>query len=178
MADALSRVPTTAVSSLNHTPTNASIRPLSQPSSFVPCNKTLEELTIDTLAKASWRCKRARHTRARLFTARLYLIPLPCGKTVVFFIPGLMPVATTHFIFRPSIIINKTINNSSNLSLKRPIDFSNIPSVATTSSALDNRQRQIRHGTSSSLMPCSTRWSPGITKPLSTPLAWTASKLF
>ena len=51
VADALSRVPTTAVSSLNHTPTNASIRPLSQPSSVVPCNKTLDKLTIDTLAE-------------------------------------------------------------------------------------------------------------------------------
>ena len=51
VADALSRVPTTAVSSLNHTPSTTNIRPLPQPSSVSSCNKTLDELTIDTLAK-------------------------------------------------------------------------------------------------------------------------------
>ena len=51
VADALSRVPTATVTSLNHTPSNAGTRPLSQTSSVSPCNKTLDELTIDTLAE-------------------------------------------------------------------------------------------------------------------------------
>ena len=51
ITNALSRVPTTAVKSLNHTPSTANNRPLPQPSSVSPCNKTLDELTIDTLAE-------------------------------------------------------------------------------------------------------------------------------
>ena len=37
VADAFSRVPTTAIRSLNLTPSNANIQPLPQPSSFSPC---------------------------------------------------------------------------------------------------------------------------------------------
>ena len=173
VADALSRVPTTAISSLNHTPSTTNNRPLPQPSSVSPCNKTLDELTIDTLAEGllAMPAYEAHKSEA---------VPDPTAlwQDCCLFHPRFDAHGNHPFHFRPSIIINKMINHSSKLSLKRLAASSNRPSGATTLYAFDSRQHRTRHGTSLFLMPCSTRWSPGIMKPLSTPLVWTALRPF